>query len=346
MSLCSNPESRQRGITLIELMIAVAIGSIIVAVVFGSFVSTRQSLRAAEIRITRHQDARSALQILARDLRMAGNFGCAALGERDDDWQVVNRGGTSAWQQVDQNSNGLRGIAKGSAGAGAWLGSLKPESDLLIVQYGQGEFPVSARTVNAAGDAVTGLTYQPAEQGDWANWTRLVLASCSQVDVLASGSGMTLGSSGASQTLTLDEAHALPLKGASHPDGHQPGSLEVMALVSRAYFVAEVDGEKQLLRREMLADGSLSEATLVADGVTSLAVDYGVLEDCDADSTPRLHYAGAGAVADWQRVGTVRLTLTLQQASAVKAGQTVSAAYPLTVALRGGVQCAQRPLAG
>ncbi|WP_024304271.1 PilW family protein [Pseudogulbenkiania sp. MAI-1] len=345
MSSCSNPESRQRGITLIELMIAVAIGSIIVAVVFGSFVSTRQSLRAAEIRIARHQDARSALQILARDLRMAGNFGCAALGERGDDWLVVNRGGSSAWQQVDQNSNGLRGVSKGSKDAGTWLGSLTPESDLLIVQYGQGAFSVSSRTLNATGDAVTGLTFQPAEQGDWANWTRLVLASCTRIDVLASGSGMTLGSSGGSQTLTLDEAHALPLKGDSHPDGHQLGSLEVMALVSRAYFVAEVDGVKQLLRREMLADGSLSEATLVADGVASLAVDYGVLDDCDADSTPRLHYAGAGEVGDWQRVGTVRLTLTLQQPSAVRSGQTVSAAYPLTVALRGGVQCAHRPLA-
>jgi type IV pilus assembly protein PilW len=82
----------------------------------------------------------------------------------------------------------------------------------------------------------------------------------------------------------------------------------------------------------------------VADGVDSLAVDYGVLDDCDADSTPRLHYAAAGAVADWQHVGTVRLTLTLQQASAVQSGQKVNMAYPLTVALRGGVQCAQRPL--
>ncbi|MBI3145742.1 MAG: PilW family protein [Pseudogulbenkiania sp.] len=342
----SSPESRQRGITLIELMIAIALGAIIVTVVLGSFVSTRQSLRSAALRIARQQDARSALQTLARDLRMAGNFGCAALAERGNDWLVVNRGGASAWQQVDQNSNGLRGVSKGSAGASAWLGGLglTSDSDLMIVQYGQGAFPVSSHSVNAAGDAVTGLTFQPAEQADWAGWTRLVLASCSQVDVLASGSGMTLGRTGASQTLTLDEAHALPLRTASQPVGHQLGSLEVMALVSRAYFVAEVNGEKQLLRREMLADGSLSGALLVADGVASLDVDYGVLEDCDADSTPRLHYAAAGEVDDWQRVGTVRLTLTLKQASAVQSGQTVSMAYPMTVALRGGVQCAQRPL--
>lgn len=346
MSSCSSLDARQRGITLIELMIAVAIGSIIVAVVFGSFVSTRQSLRSAEQRIARQQDARSALQLLARDLRMAGNFGCAALGERGDDWQVVNRGGASAWQQVDQDSNGLRGLAKGSAAASAWLGGLSADSDLLIVQYGQGAFPLSTRTVNAAGDAVTGLAFQPPEQNDWANWTRLALASCSQIDVLASGSGMTLGKSETAQTLTLDEAHALPLRTASRATGHQLGSLEVMALVSRAYFVAAVGGEKQLLRREMLADGSLGAATLVADGVASLEVDYGVLDDCDADSTPRLHYAAAGEVADWRQVGTVRLTLTLQQASALQAGQKVSVAYPLTVALRGGVQCAQRPLQG
>lgn len=351
MSSCSNPESRQRGITLIELMISVSIGSIIVAVVLGSFVSTRQSLRAAELRIARQQDARSALQILARDLRMAGNFGCAALGERGERWRVVNHGGASAWQQVDQNSNGLRGIAKGSAGASAWLDGtgLTPESDLLIVQYGQGALPLIAYTRNVAGDAVTGLRFflpeKPEERPDWSNWSRMVLASCSRIDVMTSGRGMTLGMSGEVRTLALDEAHALPLKEESHPAGHQLGSLEVMALVSRGYFVAEVGGEKQLLRREMLADGSLSGATLVADGVASLAVDYGVLEECDADSTPRLHYVSAGAVADWGRVGTVRLTLTLQQTSTVQVGQKVSAAYPLTVALRGGGQCAHRPLA-
>lgn len=65
----------QAGLTLVELMIALTLGLIIIAVVVGVFFSTSQNSRQNEALATVQDNARFALDAIGRDLAMAGYWG-------------------------------------------------------------------------------------------------------------------------------------------------------------------------------------------------------------------------------------------------------------------------------
>jgi type IV pilus assembly protein PilW len=66
----------QRGLSLIELMIAILIGSFISAGLLQLFVSSRQTYRVQESLSRLQEEGRFAINFLSRDLRMAGYWGC------------------------------------------------------------------------------------------------------------------------------------------------------------------------------------------------------------------------------------------------------------------------------
>jgi type IV pilus assembly protein PilW len=61
-----------RGITLIELLIALVIGGIIVAAIYRVFVAQSKAYVVQDQAVEVQQSVRSAMEILLRDLRMAG----------------------------------------------------------------------------------------------------------------------------------------------------------------------------------------------------------------------------------------------------------------------------------
>lgn len=81
----NTPAARTRayGITLVELMIALLITSVILIALTRVFVSTRNTYKADEGLARLQENARFAIQFLTHDLRMAGNTGC--MGEPKSD---------------------------------------------------------------------------------------------------------------------------------------------------------------------------------------------------------------------------------------------------------------------
>ncbi|RCL26817.1 pilus assembly protein PilW [Pseudomonas sp. AFG_SD02_1510_Pfu_092] len=75
----------QRGFGLLELMLALAIGLMLLAAVSQLFVSSHQTWRVQGAATRMHEDARLALLRIAQDIRMAGMFGCLRL--QPDDFQ-------------------------------------------------------------------------------------------------------------------------------------------------------------------------------------------------------------------------------------------------------------------
>lgn len=67
---------RQRGLSLIELMIAILIGSILILAVVQVFSASRTAYQLSQGIARNQENARFALDFLARDLRMAGHMGC------------------------------------------------------------------------------------------------------------------------------------------------------------------------------------------------------------------------------------------------------------------------------
>ena len=69
----------QQGFSLIELMVAITIGFVVVAAVGYVYLSARQSFRTTDNMSRMQENARLAIETLARDVRVAGYIGCGSL---------------------------------------------------------------------------------------------------------------------------------------------------------------------------------------------------------------------------------------------------------------------------
>ena len=69
------PQFKQAGFSLIELMIAVAIGLFLIAGALTVYVNTNDSQRMVEDQVAMMDEARFAMEVIGYDLRHAGNFG-------------------------------------------------------------------------------------------------------------------------------------------------------------------------------------------------------------------------------------------------------------------------------
>jgi len=75
---------KQRGLSLIELMIAVVLGLFITAGMIQLFIHSKQSYRVQENLSRVQENGRFAMEFLARDIRMAGYWGCLGSTETID----------------------------------------------------------------------------------------------------------------------------------------------------------------------------------------------------------------------------------------------------------------------
>ena len=71
--------NRQYGFTLIEFMVAAILGLIVLLAIGGAYVATQKVNEVATSRVIRQQELRMANNLLIRDARMAGSFGCANI---------------------------------------------------------------------------------------------------------------------------------------------------------------------------------------------------------------------------------------------------------------------------
>lgn len=75
----SGGATRQRGLTLVELMVAMTLGLVVVLGVVYVFSGARASHRHQESYSAIQEAGRIALEVLAREARMAGNTGCGSV---------------------------------------------------------------------------------------------------------------------------------------------------------------------------------------------------------------------------------------------------------------------------
>ena len=76
MSMRTKPEPRSLGLSLIELLVAVALGGILMGGAISLFVNNRATYEITNDMARLQENARFALQIMTEDIRMAGYIGC------------------------------------------------------------------------------------------------------------------------------------------------------------------------------------------------------------------------------------------------------------------------------
>lgn len=77
MNIHHSSRLQQKGLSLIELMIAMVIGLVLLAGVIGIFLSTQQTNRTQEAMSRVQESARIAIELIARDIRESGQSICA-----------------------------------------------------------------------------------------------------------------------------------------------------------------------------------------------------------------------------------------------------------------------------
>lgn len=323
-------KSTAKGVSLVELMIAIAIGSLLLLGLVQVFSASRAAYQTSEGLGRVQESGRFAIDYLMRDIRMAGHFGCVndqahwVKGTGD----LVNHFG-SAVDALDFNRSIVGYEASGTApgdslqiggGAATWSPGLPPEinalnpspgSDIISLRYLVGEgLPVQAlATITGTSSTeveFTGGRIEALTDGGVAAPTLFAVSDCSQVDVFPGEiNGNLVRSDGA------DFAARYGTVPSSQTLLHRAESI--------IYYVAPgASGRRALWRARADENGAYPAGGReeLIDGVESLQFLYGrdSTVDISKDTPPVGNInqqdtaAGVGAdAAQWLRVGLVQV---------------------------------------
>ncbi len=177
---------RQRGLTLVELMISVTLSLIIMAGIFQIFMSSKQTYRVQEALGRTQENARFAMDMLTHNIRMAGNIGCNKdstitnqlagllpdIGSGIEGFDIAGGNGSIFTMYTDAAGNlsaddiiaGTDAIfIKGASGVSQQLTAPMADSDAPILLSGEltgvnaGDLVIIANCVDAEIFQVTGI---------------------------------------------------------------------------------------------------------------------------------------------------------------------------------------------
>lgn len=318
----------QNGLSLIELMIAMALGLILTLGVVQIFLASSNTYRLNDGLGKVQENIRFSLGQLQYDARMAGYFGCLIeepfnqLDESDDDYEEISYGG-AALTGWDANGTGLGDefeIVTLEADGGAWsngsgeaipdaiAGEMLPGTDFMVVNGGD--------TTGVVVDTVNGNTLNTVgNHGISAGSILLVVSGdCSGGDLFQSGNNPNASalvkSAGAGGNVPGN-------KNTSGFNGDFEDDATVYAYSSTAYFIGEGANEEPALFRQRLdafdPDDPFPSVEL-AEGVENMQLLYGV-----ADGVERIadRYVTAADVNDWGDVVSVRMALLFRSGDRV-----------------------------
>lgn len=310
-----------RGMTLIELMIAVVIGLFLVAVMGSIFVGSRTTFSAQESISRLQENGRFAVDTIAHDLRLSGFRGCLGQVRATPLVNTLNTPaallydfGTPAWGSRNTGAGWSPALQAPLAG----LAPL-PAGDVLVVRrpVGSGWSLIGEMASNTAPLVVTASPN--FTQGDL-----LLAADCAGGVVLQA----TNVGPGAAGSIEHNAGVAGISPGVSTNDLGRMLSNDAMVwrLQTVIYYLAPSvrrPGEISLWSYTAPTyDGSANAAELVT-GVERMAVAFGV--DTDGDFAAD-RFLDASQVADWTQVVSARVDLLLSG----NADNTATAPQPYT----------------
>lgn len=298
--------SGSRGFSLIELMIAMTIGFIVLAGIGFVYLESRSSFRSMENLSRMQESARYALDMMARDIRMAGYRGCASANVTVHN--ALNRSAESAYN-FDLPMTGYDAVP------GGWNPSLPTDSgglsglnilsgtDAIIVRsaFGGGATVTKQPGLNSSADL------QVTAPNDLAINDIVMVTNCKAATVFQI-TNMNVNGAGHNVVHNV---------GATHPgnatkdlvENYAASGGEIVKMQSKTYFIRTgASGAPALWQYDNYRPIGGSNPAELADGVENLQIHYGI--DANSDGVVE-SYVTADAVADWKLVAAVRISLLL-----------------------------------
>jgi len=323
--------SLQAGLSLVELMIALTLSVTLILGIFTVYTNSSQTTRVGESLARVQESGRIGLEIMSKEVRMAGYQGCS------DNYTVpirviANNPPSSLTPASGEDSvylynSGLIGWQVTAATQSSWdsgtdfenLGIITddalPGSDVLMVQRAR----LLSATVRSPGmgSATASVPIDDPDQlfgssAAFSSGSLLMIASCEFADVFR----MTNNPSGANKSLdhatTANTNASLSIAYAADEDA------EIYSLASTVFFVADtgrVDDQGNNISALYRATNSFPDSTTpsfqreeLVEGVEALKVQYGLRTDASSNTINYVDASGVGAT-DWKDVVVIRVGL-------------------------------------
>lgn len=308
---------RQSGLSLIELMIALALGLVLTLGVVQIFLGSSQTYRLSDSLGKLQENIRFSLSTLQYDARMAGHFGCLIgdpFNQLDQtsaayDPTVYENRAVIGWEATGTGLGDAFTITSLAAGGTAWSngtgdavpadiqGQIIPGTDFIVISGGERANtdlagnpgnPANALTTNGNSDIAQGTILT------------VVASDCSGGDLFqksnsANSSSLTKGSGGSPGNMNPSGGFA----------GEYDDDTTVYVFKSTAYFIGVgASGEPALFRERL--DAGVGGAVELAEGVENMQILYGIGAGVDRAAD---RYVTADNVSNWEQVVSVRMAL-------------------------------------
>jgi type IV pilus assembly protein PilW len=305
----SMPNFRQRGFSLVEILVSITLSLVVLAGVLAVMYSSKVTYMEND-RVARLQEAgRTAFDIMLRDLRGSGFPGCAQ--ELADVIKINN-----LLDDQDQIPWNLAQPVYGfEGGASAWTPALDatlipdatPGNDIFVLRTTLAGSPqmrvptpvLRTDDIPVEKDASEALTPgSTALISDCTSSTIFVVGGFADAGTDAT---ITLGTGGGPPSNTTDDLGA----------NFKPGS-RVQPIVSVAYYVAPSSSGTGSSLWRVTADQAPEE---LVPGVEAMQLRYGVNTDGDSDLMVSINeYLNADEITDWNEVVSVTMSILVRSA--------------------------------
>ncbi|NOT89238.1 MAG: type IV pilus assembly protein PilW [Lysobacter sp.] len=315
--------SAVRGLTLVELMIAMMLGLLVVGSASAIFISNRATYRATEGLGRVQENGRMAFELMARDLREAGGNPCGNA-DRKEPLKIVNVLNNPAAQWWTNWNNGIRGYEAAIPGGnppGRVVGA--DAIDLMSADSS------SAATIVDHNIAGTEFELNTADHGfkdsdlaivcDWRQASLFQVTSVAGANIRHSNAGAAPGNC----TKGLGYANPALCTPGGRTKQYGPNPADNMASATvvrmqpvRWYVGTAPNGGRSLFRSAVVNNGGALAVREqeIAEGVNDLEIQYlleGAANYVDATLIP----------ADrWNDVNAVRVTLDMLSADGAGVG--------------------------
>jgi type IV pilus assembly protein PilW len=270
--------SLQRGLSLIELMIGILLSSLLLLGVLQIFQSNSDTLRMQSGFSKVQESGRFAVDMLGREIRQAGFWGCAKSNEiekllKTDDEFLKEIG-----------SNGILGEDNASSTKKIDGKEVELGSDILILSGAEDACGGKGRVLNGANDGDVIVTQHcPIEAGDI-----VLVSNCLSGSVFTVTS---IASEGAAKNKNLKYAKGVVSEGwvenqsdSFGLDNTYGSDSKILTPYQRTYFISEgAPGDSSLFVMDV--DGNTQE---LVPGVEDMQITYG------------LDTSGSGIIDKWQ----------------------------------------------
>lgn len=291
---------RQRGLSLVELMVAITISLILLTGVVQIFLSSKLSYRLLEATSRVQENGRFAIGFIGDDVRMAGYRGCY----RDNPANIeagINSPTSFNWDYA----TGIQGNEWTGA---AWSPALDAIVDGQVVD---GTDVVITRGLADDGSNLTAQSTATQifadDAGNITNGDIMMVSDCSQSSIF-----QVTSQASAAGVVTINHA-----AGGAWVPGNVNANLarvygtdaQVGRLVTNVYYIGTGASGSPALFRQSTQPGGAMQAQELADDVENMQVLYG--EDTDNDDVAN-RYVTADNVGDMDDVVSVRISLLVR----------------------------------